>query len=123
MTGDDRRQAPLLPVVLFRQCPRCGHGALFERYLKLRKACAECGLDYSAFDSGDGPAVFVIFLVGPIAALFAFWFQWTIAPSIWLFMGVLCAVILGLSLALLPVLKAAVVALQYRNKAGEGRSE
>jgi uncharacterized protein (DUF983 family) len=124
-TGDrlnpDNRQAPFLSASLFRTCPRCGQGALFESYLKLRGACAVCGLDFAKADSGDGPAVFVIFLVGPIAAIFALWFQWTFAPSIWAFMGVLAALIMGLSLLLLPVLKAALVALQYRNHAGEGR--
>lgn len=122
MTGDDR-QAPLLSAALFRRCPRCGEGALFGGYLKLKAACSVCGLDYSKADSGDGPAVFVIFIVGPVAALFALWFQWTFAPSVWVFMAVLAGFILGLSLAILPVLKAGLVALQYRNKAGEGRME
>jgi uncharacterized protein (DUF983 family) len=119
----DHRQAPLLSAALFRRCPRCGEGALFGGYLKLNAACGVCGLDFSKSDSGDGPAVFVIFIVGPLAALFALWFQWTFQPSVWVFMGVLTALIVGLSLALLPVLKAGLFALQYRNKAGEGRVE
>jgi uncharacterized protein (DUF983 family) len=121
--ADDDRQAPLLSTAMFQRCPRCGEGALFKSYLKLDVKCGVCGLDYSKADSGDGPAVFVIFIVGPLAALFALWFQWTFQPSVWVFMAVLSAMIVGLSLAILPVLKAGLFALQYRNKAGEGRLE
>jgi uncharacterized protein (DUF983 family) len=123
LQDEDRRQAPFLTASLMRTCPRCGQGALFQGYLKLRSHCAACGLDYSKADSGDGPAVFAIFIVGPIAAIVAFWFQWTFQPSIWVFMTVLGALIMALSLAILPVLKAGLVALQYRHRAGEGRLE
>ena len=122
MTGDDR-QAPLLSAALFKRCPRCGEGALFAGFLKLRPACKVCGLDFSKADSGDGPAVFGIFLIGPVAALFAVWFQVTFEPTVWAFMAVLTGLIALLSWFLLPVLKAGLVALQYRNKAGEGRLE
>lgn len=122
MTGDARR-APLLSAALFQRCPRCGEGPLFASYLKLNAACAVCSLDLSKADSGDGPAVFAIFIVGPVAALFALWFQVMVQPSVWVFMGVLTGLIVALSLALLPILKAGLVALQYRNKAGEGRLE
>jgi uncharacterized protein (DUF983 family) len=122
MNGD-RRQAPLLSAALLGRCPRCGEGALFGGYLKIKPACNVCGLDFSKSDSGDGPAVFAIFIVGPVAALVGLWFQQTFDPSIGVFMGVMTLTILGLSLALLPVLKAGLFALQYRNKAGEGRLE
>jgi uncharacterized protein (DUF983 family) len=120
---EDSRQVPLLMAAVFRCCPRCGVGALFDGYLKLKPSCSVCKLDYSKSDSGDGPAVFVIFLVGPIAALIAVWFQSAFQPTVWVFMAVLGALILGLSLALLPVMKAGLFALQYRYKAGEGRLE
>lgn len=120
---DDRRQAPLLSAALFRRCPRCGEGALFGGYLKIKSTCSACGLDFSKSDSGDGPAVFAIFIVGPVAAIFALWFQFAFQPSVWVFMSVLTALIVGLSLVLLPVLKAGLFALQYRNDAGEGRIE
>jgi uncharacterized protein (DUF983 family) len=120
---EDRRQAPFLSAALFKRCPRCGEGPLFTGFLRLRPACTVCGLDYTKSDSGDGPAVFGIFLIGPIAALFAFWFQMAFQPDVWVFMAVLTGLIAALSWFLLPVLKAGLVALQYRNKAGEGRVE
>ncbi|HEX8827912.1 MAG TPA: DUF983 domain-containing protein, partial [Xanthobacteraceae bacterium] len=47
-------------------CPRCGKGRLFEGFLTLRPRCEHCGLDYAFADSGDGPAVFVMFIAGAI---------------------------------------------------------
>jgi uncharacterized protein (DUF983 family) len=45
-------------------CPRCGKGKLFQGFFTLRPRCEVCGLDYGFADSGDGPAVFVMFLAG-----------------------------------------------------------
>ena len=45
-------------------CPRCGKGKLFQGFLTLRPRCEVCGLDYGFADSGDGPAVFIMFLAG-----------------------------------------------------------
>ena len=50
------------------RCPRCGEGSLFKGYLTVAAACVCCGLDYSSFDPGDGPAVFVILIVGFLVA-------------------------------------------------------
>src|SRR6516164_9457407 len=46
------------------QCPRCGKGKLFAGFLTLRPCCEVCALDYSFADSGDGPAVFIMFFAG-----------------------------------------------------------
>jgi len=43
--------------------------------LKVAERCSECELDLSAQDSGDGPAVFVIFIIGPIITGLGFWFE------------------------------------------------
>ena len=48
------------------RCPRCGKGKLFGGFLTLRQRCEGCGLDYRFADSGDGPAVFIMFLAGAI---------------------------------------------------------
>ena len=49
---------------LLCRCPRCGKGPLFDGFLSLAKRCTVCGLDYSFADSGDGPAVFIMLIVG-----------------------------------------------------------
>jgi uncharacterized protein (DUF983 family) len=60
-------------------CPRCGKGRLFQGFLTLQPRCEHCGLDYAFADSGDGPAVFIMFLAGAVvvgAALITFfWFD------------------------------------------------
>ena len=66
------------------RCPRCGEGRLFEGYLGLRKNCSVCGLDYSFADSGDGPAVFVILIIGFIVVGLALWMEVSYEPPIWL---------------------------------------
>ena len=53
------------------RCPRCGEGPVFTGLLTVREACPRCGLDLSAEDAGDGPAVFLIFLLGVSAIVTA----------------------------------------------------
>ena len=56
------------PIVagLACRCPNCGEGPLFDGFLTVSKRCEACGFDLSAADSGDGPAVFIILIVGAI---------------------------------------------------------
>ncbi|KKB76571.1 membrane protein [Devosia soli] len=110
---------PILTGLLGR-CPRCGKGRLFSGYLKLAPACDMCGLDFSFADSGDGPAVFVIFLVAPIVVILAMVVGaiYPIAP--WMHLVLWIPVTIGLSLALLPPFKGVLVNLQYRHDAHEG---
>ena len=46
------------------KCPRCGRGPLFRCGLVPRGHCPNCDLDYAFIDTGDGPAVFAIFILG-----------------------------------------------------------
>lgn len=103
------------------KCPRCGRGTLFDGYLTLRRACDACGLDYSKADSGDGPAVFVMFIVGFIAVGIAFFTRFALDAPIWLALALSVGVATGLILVLLRPFKATLIALQYAHKAEEGR--
>jgi uncharacterized protein (DUF983 family) len=103
------------------KCPRCGQGALFDGYLGLRNACDVCGLDYAKADAGDGPAVFVIFIVGFVATAVAFILRFGLHAPMWLALGVSAGITVVLTLVLLRPLKATLIALQYQNKAAEGR--
>jgi uncharacterized protein (DUF983 family) len=93
---------------------------LFDGYLTIANTCEHCGLDLKASDSGDGPAVFVIFIIGPIVTGLAFWVQAAFAPPLWVHALLWTPTILGGSLLLLRPFKAILVALQYRHRAGEG---
>ncbi|MEK7264773.1 MAG: DUF983 domain-containing protein [Pseudomonadota bacterium] len=116
---------PVSPLTagLGGKCPRCGQGALFKNFLGLKDRCEVCSLDYSKADAGDGPAVFIMFIVGFVAVAVAF-----VARFVW-FSTILTAFLLSavvaivLSLALLRPFKATLIALQYKHKAEEGRLE
>jgi uncharacterized protein (DUF983 family) len=111
--------APLLKVALGRRCPACGEGRLFKSYLKVAERCAVCGLDLSAQDSGDGPAVFIILILGFVVVGLALWVEIDFSPPLWLHALIWPPLILAGSLLALPVFKALLIALQYRHKSHE----
>jgi uncharacterized protein (DUF983 family) len=105
------------------RCPRCGQGKLFERYLKFAPRCSQCGADFSIADTGDGAAVFVMFIVGAIVVPLAFIMQFSFNSPAWLTMTVTIAATAALCLVLLPAFKALLFTLQWTHKAEEGRLE
>ena len=117
-----RRASPLSAGIRGR-CPRCGGGRLFNGFLALDDACGDCGLNYDFADSGDGPAVFIMFIVGFIVVGLAMWVEFTYEPPIWLHLVVWSSLTVILSLLLARPLKGLMIALQYHHKAEEGRLE
>ena len=97
------------------RCPRCGRGRLFRGLLTVAETCGECALDLRPHDSGDGPAVFVIFILGALVVPLAFWFEVAAGPPIWMHLIVWPPVIGGLSILLLRPMKAVLVALHFKN--------
>ena len=102
------------------RCPRCGEGKLFSGYLKVAPSCQKCGLDLKFADSGDGPAIFVIFLVAPVIIVMALLVGAVFNPAPYVHLILWIPMTLILSLALLPPFKGVLVALQYRHDAHEG---
>ena len=121
MDGTRRAEPSVAFASLLARCPHCGRGPLFRGYLKVARACSACGLDYSRFEAGDGPAVFVILIVGAIVAgsalLTEVWFQ----PPYWVHAVIWGPAVVILSLAFLRPLKAGMIVLQYKHRAEEGR--
>ena len=103
------------------RCPRCGKVRLFSGFLQVAPRCEACGLDFAFADSGDGPAIFVIFVVAPVVIVLAFIFEALVHPAPYVHLIVWIPVTILLSLALLRPFKATLVALQYRHDAREGR--
>ena len=99
------------------RCPRCGMGRLFRGLLTVDGNCDNCDLELKVQDSGDGPAVFVMFAIGPIVVGLAVWLEMIFAPPYWLHMVIWLPLILLGSVALLRPFKATLIALQFRNKA------
>jgi uncharacterized protein (DUF983 family) len=97
---------------------------LFTRLFSLtvRDRCEVCGLDLKFVDSGDGPAVFAILLLGIIVLGAALMVELRLAPPLWVHIVLWPPVILVVAFALLRPLKAALIALQYVNKAEQGQA-
>lgn len=126
MTGNDRPDYPPLPPTatgMRGRCPRCGEGRLFSGFLGIQPRCQACGLDYSFADSGDGPAVFIIMIVGFIVVGLALVVEYTIGPPFWVHALLWVPLVLVLSTGLLRPLKGFLVAQQYKHRAEEGRIE
>ncbi len=103
------------------RCPRCGKGRLFQGFLTLAPQCRICGLDTEFADSGDGPAVFAMTIVGFIVVGAALGLELAYAPPIWLHMLLWVPLTIGLGLAILRPLKGLLIAQQYARRAEEGR--
>ncbi len=104
----------LLSVALRGRCPRCGQGRLFAGLLTIRDRCEICGLDLRGADAGDGAPVGVMFVLGPILVILAFWMEFRFDPPIWVYVVVLAVISPPLAVALMRPAKAALVAIQFR---------
>ncbi|MEQ8433387.1 MAG: DUF983 domain-containing protein [Oceanicaulis sp.] len=103
------------------RCPACGGGRLFSGFLTIKDHCASCGADFSAEDSGDGPAVFIMFAVGFIVIPLVLVVEVAYTPPMWVHIALwfpLCGLLIA---ALLRPFKGVLFALQYQNKAAEAR--
>jgi uncharacterized protein (DUF983 family) len=82
--------------------------------------CDACGLDFSSFNVCDGPAAFLIFIVGTITVVGALVVDGAFSPPWWVHL-VWLPVAAGLTVGGLRFSKAMLLALEYRHRAREGR--
>ena len=130
MTTDDPKsdhsegQPGLVPAALFGLCPRCGERTLFYGVAKFAARCRGCGLDYSTFNVGDGPAAFLTLIIGALVTGLALWLELAWHPPFWVHVVLwvpltAAAVIWGLRAG-----KAALLAAEFQRRAGEaGRKD
>jgi uncharacterized protein (DUF983 family) len=123
MKSEDPAYPPLSPfrVGLWGCCPRCGKGRLFAGFLKLAPRCEACGLDFTFIDSADGPAFFVMTLVSFAVVGGAFAVEVLYQPAFWIHVLLWLPLSFALTLLLLRPFKGVLAALQYHNRAEEGR--
>src|SRR5580658_6935646 len=101
------------------RCPNCGEGAMFDGFLKVSSRCEACGYDLSAADSGDGPAVFIVLIVGCICCFGALIMQVALNPPIWVLLALFLPLTAVLVLGLIRPLKGVMIAMQFHHKASE----
>ena len=123
MSEDKAIWPPVEPIAagLKGRCPRCGEGKLFSSFLSVGNECGVCRLDYTFVDAGDGPAVFVILIIGFVVVGLALWLEVNFGPPLWLHLLLWIPLTVVLSLGSLRLIKGVLITLQYRNKAAEGR--
>jgi uncharacterized protein (DUF983 family) len=116
--------SPLWPDTnLIRQsfscrCPRCHKGHLYKAgliNLALQDFCTECGLDFTKTDSADGPAVFLIFILGFSLVPLALILDSLFVIPLWVHALLWTATALFLTIGALRPLKAYIIGLQYKH--------
>ncbi len=111
----------LFATLPYGHCPRCRAKTLYAGVITFAPKCRACGLDFTTFNVGDGPAAFLTLIIGAVVSGLAIWLQLAVEPPFWVH------VVLWLPLTTFAVLaglragKAKLLAAEYRRKAGESR--
>lgn len=103
-------------------CPRCGKASIYQpgfMNMNLQPECPACGLKLAQADSADGPAVFLIFVLGFLLVPAALGFEALTHPPLWVHAVLWGIVALGLTLGSLKPLKSVVIALQFKHRPGD----
>lgn len=114
------REVSPLAGALAGRCPKCKSKTLFAGWVRFADACRACGLDYSTFNVGDGPAAFLIFIVGGILVGGALTLDGALSPPWWVHLIWIPAGI-GLTILGLRWAKALLITQEYVHRAREGR--
>lgn len=122
MTEPEAEAQPAPAIAAFKGvCPRCGGGRLFAGWIRFADRCTACGLDFSSFNVGDGPVVFLTLGIGALVTALAVSVElkfepgWLIHVLLW---GPLTTVLVIFGLR---YTKALLLALEFANAAREGR--
>ena len=116
-----RAEPTALQAALTGACPRCGARSLFAGWVQFAPICRQCGLDFAAFNVGDGAAAFLILIVGAIVVVGALVLDAAAEPPFWVHL-IWVPVAAGLTLGGLRLTKAWLLAQEYRLRAREGRA-
>jgi uncharacterized protein (DUF983 family) len=119
--GGSHALPPPINSGLYGCCPRCGAKTLFKRFATFADCCANCGLDYREFNVGDGPVVFLTLGIGTIVTALALWVEFTFEPPFYVHALLWVPLTLVMTILMLRVAKGWLLALEFRNRAREGR--
>lgn len=114
MSEAERLPSPFATGLKCR-CPRCGEGPLFRGFLKTWSKCESCGLDLAFAESSEGPAVFIIFIVGFVIVGAAALTEMAFHPHPLVHLALWIPGTIILSLLLMRPFKGVMIALQYRH--------
>jgi len=106
-----------LMAALEGRCPRCGERTLFANAVAFAPRCRACGLEFSAFNVGDGPAAFLILIVGAVLTAAAILVELRFEPPFWVHL-IWIPVGAALTVGGLRLAKALLIAREYETGAG-----
>ncbi|CAN5124158.1 DUF983 domain-containing protein [soil metagenome] len=114
------REVSPVAGALAGRCPRCKSKTLFAGWVRFADRCRACGLDFESFNVGDGPAAFLIFIVGAVLVGGALVVDGAFTPAWWVHM---IWIPLGVAMTVLGLRwgKALLLTQEYVHRAREGR--
>ena len=98
-------------------CPSCGRGRLLSGYLRQAEGCSHCGERTGDIRADDGPAWATILLVGHLVS--PVFFIFASGENSWAPLAIVLALVLGMTVVLLPRMKGLFVGLIWASRAGE----
>ena len=106
-------------AALFGCCPRCHAKTLFAGWAKFADRCRVCGLDFTQFNVGDGPAAFLTLIIGTLVTGLAIWLELAASPPFWVHVILWVPLTAALVVGGLRATKAWLLQAEYRRKASE----
>jgi len=94
---------------------------MFAGWLRFAERCLACGLDFTQFNVGDGPAAFLTLILGAVVVGLAVWLEVAVNPPFWVHILLWVPITLAGVIGSLRVAKGGLLVLEYRNAAREGR--
>ena len=117
-------QPSIARAALFGLCPQCGHKTLFAGLGQFADSCANCGLDFSSYNVGDGPAALLTMGIGALIIVLALIVDTAFRPPFWVHVIIWVPFTAALTVITLRMAKAALLAAEHRNRAREaGKSD
>ena len=108
-------------VALRGLCPRCAARTLYRGLAAFAPKCRACGLDFAGFNVGDGPAAFLILIIGALVTGLAVVLELAAEPPFWVHAVLWLPLTAMLVIGSLRLAKGLLLALEYRHRAREGR--
>ncbi len=119
-TEQKKGQPDMIPAALFGLCPDCGQKTMFSNITQFSEQCRACGLDYSGYNVGDGPAAFLTLIVGAIVLGLALIVESSFYPPLWVHVLLWVPVTSLMVVVTLRFTKALLLISEHRNQAHEG---
>lgn len=120
-SSDTEGQPGIAVAALSGSCPKCGARTLFDGMIDFAPKCRACGLDFSQFNVGDGPAAFLTLIIGAVIVILALVVDSAFQPPILVHALLWVPLTAVLVIGGLRACKAWLLISEYRRSAGEGQ--